>query len=231
MTRDDASCSMRGGPSKQRNAHYPCNATVEDIAKLASGGEESIQLFHKALSSDPFVESLLNMAQVFQSSIVLEQTPLRSFSWEDDSLEELRRMSLQDLIPRMVLFPVVTDNEWKSDETWPKPGGWPEAWPANPTKLLSAQTSCSLCTDTACRCIHSRMAASPHVTAEGPLGQGVRAYGEPGKIVYQNGQLLGELVGQLVPLDTHHDGWAMEFVRPDLNDAPVAQIYTRHVGN
>lgn len=51
------------------------------------------------------------------------------------------------------------------------------------------------------------------------------------QIVYRKGQVLGELLGELVPLDTHQDGWAMEFVRPDFNDEPIAQIYTKDMGN
>jgi hypothetical protein len=62
--------------------------------------------------------------------------------------------------------------------------------------------------------------------SEAGKGQGVFAIG----MSYVENQILGELVGELVPLDTHHDGWAFEVMRPDLGE-PVAQIYTGEVGN
>jgi hypothetical protein len=50
-------------------------------------------------------------------------------------------------------------------------------------------------------------------------------------MTYHKGQILGELVGEFAPLDTYNNGWPMEFARPDLDDAPVGQIYPREIGN
>jgi hypothetical protein len=67
----------------------------------------------------------------------------------------------------------------------------------------------------------------PKITNKGKKGQGVRAIGT----TYQKGQILREFLGELVPLDTFHDGWPIEFIRPDLGNEPVAQIYPREIGN
>jgi hypothetical protein len=34
-----------------------------------------------------------------------------------------------------------------------------------------------------------------------------------------------------VPLDTFENSWAIEFIRPDLNNEPIAQIYIKEKGN
>jgi hypothetical protein len=45
------------------------------------------------------------------------------------------------------------------------------------------------------------------------------------------GQILEEFRGEVVHLDTYRDPWAMEFRRPDLDDEPVTQIYSKEMGN
>jgi hypothetical protein len=84
---------------------------------------------------------------------------------------------------------------------------------------------CQLCDESGCDCISSVLPGRiPHPTGVDGRGQGVRAIGFEGEIVYRKEQVLGELLGKLVPLDTHHDGWAMEL-------EPIAQIYTKDMGN
>jgi hypothetical protein len=68
--------------------------------------------------------------------------------------------------------------------------------------------------------------SEPAITNEGGKGQGIRT-----TEMCLRGQILGELCGEFAPLDTFHDGWAIEFPRPDLDDEPVAQLYTRNKGN
>ena len=50
-------------------------------------------------------------------------------------------------------------------------------------------------------------------------------------LAYMKGQILEEFRGEVVPLDTYRDPWAMEFRRPDLDDEPVTQIYSKEMGN
>jgi hypothetical protein len=66
----------------------------------------------------------------------------------------------------------------------------------------------------------------PRITNEKGKGQGVRVIGS-----YSEGQIIDELFGEVVPLDTYHDGWVIEFWRPDLDDEPIAQIYAGKTGN
>jgi hypothetical protein len=67
----------------------------------------------------------------------------------------------------------------------------------------------------------------PRITNELGKGQGVRVIGS----TYIKGQILEEFRGEVVPLETYHDGWLIEFIRPDLDDELVAQIYLREMGN
>lgn len=79
-----------------------------------------------------------------------------------------------------------------------------------------------------CRCFDIYVPSIPRISDDGSKGRGIRALGS-----YKVGSLLGELVGQLVPLGTYRStaDWTIQFRRPDLDDHPVAEIYTRDVGN
>ena len=111
---------------------------------------------------------------------------------------------------------------------WPKPEGWHWDWPQHPMWVPSSDRRCDLCNKKNCNCIDTCLPENkPQITNEGGKGQGVRVIG----LAYMKGQILEEFRGEVVPLNTYRDPWAMEFRRPDLDDEPVTQIYSKEMGN
>lgn len=173
------------------------------------------------------------MGKIFQEALWLRRD-IPPFRWEDYDRKELERMPAEKLEPLMKTFTLLTANRYDPDTaSWPKPDFWPWDWPANPTMVPADDQQCELCDESGCHCIEDvlpRRIPQPTGRRDG-RGQGLCAIGPEGEIVYRQDQILGELLGKLAPLDTHRDGWAMELVRPDFKYEPIAQIYTKDMGN
>ena len=186
--------------------------------------QHDIQQFHSLLSSDQSMP-LSRIGNTLQMSI-WQNTEIPEFEWESEDPQELDRLSAKELAPFMREFHLIGENEVAKYE-WPKPDCWPWAWPRSPSWLPPSDPRCDLCSEGDCNCIFSCLPQTrPRISNEPGKGQGVRAVG-----IYRKDQILGELLGEFVPLDTFNDGWAMEFRRPDLSDEPVAQIYSKKMGN
>ncbi|CZT53511.1 uncharacterized protein RSE6_15126 [Rhynchosporium secalis] len=168
---------------------------------------------------------LSQIGKILQTSI-WQKVEVPEFAWESEDPLELDRLSAKDLAPFMKEFHLIEENEVAKYE-WPKPDCWPWEWPRSPSWVPSSDTRCDLCDQEDCTCIVSCLPQTrPRISNELGKGQGVRAVG-----IYRKDQILGELLGEFVPLDTFNDGWAMEFRRPDLGDEPIAQIYSKKMGN
>lgn len=191
-----------------------------------------IELFHSLLNANKYVQPLCRVGETFQASI-LSDAEVPEFKWEGEDPKEISRMSMKELDPFMAKFHVITENEYKPEKyDWPKPDRWLWDWPQHPMWVPYSDRQCELCDlctkENICDCITTCLPENkPRITNEGRKGQGVRAIG----LTYLKDQILGEFCGEIVPLETHEDGWPMEFIRPDLNDEPVAQIYPRERGN
>ncbi|KAH7418748.1 hypothetical protein BKA64DRAFT_655115 [Cadophora sp. MPI-SDFR-AT-0126] len=192
-----------------------------------------IELFHSLLKANKFRQPLCRVGKIFQASI-LSDAEVPEFKWEGEDPKDISRMSMKELDLFMEKFHVITENEYEpAGYDWPKPDGWLWDWPRHPMWVPPSDERqcelCHLCTkEKICDCISTCLPKNkPRITNEGRKGQGVRAIG----LTYLKDQILGEFCGEVVPLDTHKDGWPMEFIRPDLNDEPVAQIYPRERGN
>ncbi|KAG7428722.1 putative AC transposase [Fusarium oxysporum f. sp. raphani] len=90
---------------------------------------------------------------------------------------------------------------------------------------------CAFCTRSVCDCIREKVRREVPRIREAPnMGEGVWATSD-----YETGEFLGELVGELAPIDYHTDGWAADLSRNDLSpkgdDVAWCQIYTRYMGN
>jgi hypothetical protein len=111
---------------------------------------------------------------------------------------------------------------------WPKPNNWPWEWPKYPNWIPPSDTQYLLCINSRCNYIVSCLLKHhPRIITTPGKGQGVVAI----NTTYQKGQILGEVIREFVPLDTFENSWAIEFIRPDLNNEPIAQIYTKEKGN
>lgn len=118
-------------------------------------------------------------------------------------------------MPFMDIFEVMENEYTPEGFDWPKPDGWLEDWPQHPMWVPPSDSQCNLCNlctkDQACDCITTCVPRNkPRITYEGEKGQGVRVIGS----TYVRDQLLGEWRGAVIPLDTQHDGWPIDFIRP-----------------
>jgi len=190
--------------------------------------ENEMQQFHSLLNSNQYIEPLCRMGNTFQASL-WNKSNVPEFRWESEDPKEIARLSIEKLAPLMGEFPLIAANVCDFEKyDWPKPDCWPWDWPQNPTWVPPSDIRCNLCNGDKCDCMVTCLPQNkPRITNEGEVGQGVRVFGA----TYPKGQILGELLGELVPLDTHSDGWPIELRRPDLSDEPIAQIYPREMGN
>ncbi|KAB5526451.1 hypothetical protein GE09DRAFT_1151508 [Coniochaeta sp. 2T2.1] len=193
--------------------------------------DDLVKRFQDSVSATSFGRSLLNMGKIFEEAVWLGKDPL-PFRWEDYDIPALNAMRDEELEALMEIFPTLTANYY-NPVGWPKPDFWTSDWPANPTVVPVEDQQCQFCAESGCQCIDSLLPDRiPHLTGRDGRGQGVRAIGSEGEIVYLKGQILGELLGELVPLDSCHDGRGIELCRPDFSgEPPIAQINTKNMGN
>jgi len=190
--------------------------------------DENIKVFHTLLDSSEFIQPMCQIGNTFQESI-WSNAEVPEFKWESEDRKRISRLPIAKLTPFMEEFLVISANEWDVKKyDWPKPDCWTWDWPKNPSWIPPSDTQCDLCNGGKCDCITRCLPKNkPRITNEGDKGQGLRVIGIP----YAKGQIISLYLGEFAPLDTYHDGWAMEFCRPDLGGEPVAQIYSREMGN
>lgn len=196
--------------------------------------ETELQKLHSVLKSNQFLKALCHVGTILESSIS-NNDDIPEFKWERVDPDKLNRLPIPDLMPLIAKFPVITESVCDLNE-WPRPECWPITWewPRLPTWIPSSELRCQLCKDNVvaentdmCNCIKTCLPTyQPRITNEPGKGQGVRAI----DMAYIDGQILGELVGEIVQLDTHHDEWTMALTRDDL-DMPIAQLWTKNIGN
>ena len=216
----------------------PPNREDKGNPRRASGrmyqelSDDDILQLQSLLDSDHLIQPMCRVGSIFQASL-WDNTVVPEFRWESEDPKEVARLPLNKLAPLIKKFQVIDANECHFEKyDWPKPDFWPWDWPQYPTWVSPSERLCDLCDlcdiDKLCNCITIHLPQIiPAITNEGKKGQGVRAIG----IAYHKGQILGEFLGELFPLDTFHDGWPMEFRRPDFGDEPIAQIYPGEKGN
>jgi hypothetical protein len=195
-----------------------------------------LQLFHSLLDSNQFIKSLCQIGNILGSSIS-NNTEIPQFKWEREDSQRLSRLSIAELAPFIEVFPQIKESMCHFEKyNWPKPDCWPWEWPQCPNWIPSSDKRCDLCNDEGynkggngeeCSCILSCLPETqPRITNEPGKGQGIRAI----DVAYAKNQILGELLGEIAPLDTFNDDWTMVLTRRDL-DEPIAQIWTKEMGN
>ncbi|KAI3570935.1 hypothetical protein IWW34DRAFT_345795 [Fusarium oxysporum f. sp. albedinis] len=126
---------------------------------------------------------------------------------------------------------MVSTNVWTPDKypDWTGPPGFLAG--EDPTWIPCDLPQCAFCTRSVCDCIREKVRREVPRIREAPnMGEGVWATSD-----YEKGEFLGELVGELAPIDYHTDGWAADLSRNDLSpkgdDVAWCQVYTRYMGN
>ncbi|KAK4242050.1 hypothetical protein C8A03DRAFT_11741 [Achaetomium macrosporum] len=185
--------------------------------------KDELASFHSKLDVE-FVHRLSAIGNMLQKSI-WECLELPEFIWESTDTTWL---TVDEISPLLVPFRLLKScyyNESKAPY-WSRPAGWRWNWPADPSVVMPGDRPCDLCTSRSCRCAETKIPQIPRISDDGSKGLGVRSMGP-----YKTHDILGELVGELVPLGACAGDWTMTLCRPDLDDEPVADIYPRRMGN
>ncbi|KAK4125076.1 hypothetical protein N657DRAFT_655196 [Parathielavia appendiculata] len=193
-----------------------------DCLDLALFRDEVARL-HVELDND-FVRRLCAVGAILQRSI-WDCLELPEFIWESMITTLL---PVDRVAPLLAPFRLLRSNYYdpNSGYYWPRPAGWDWQWPADPSMVKPGDKACSFCSRKKCRCAEIKVPQIPRISDDGSRGPGVRSVG-----LHRTNDILGELVGELVPLGSCAADWTMALHRPDLDDEPVADIYPRRMGN
>ncbi|KXX82632.1 Lysine-specific demethylase 4E [Madurella mycetomatis] len=195
--------------------------------------KDKVTRLHQGLDTE-FVRKMCAMGSILQRAI-WDYLELPEFVWES----AMTTLLLPDqILPLLAPFRLIKSNyfDYKC-YYWPKPARWRWNWPIDPSLVMPGDQPCSLCTSRSvngnqnsnhkpCRCIDTKVPRIPRISDDRSKGTGIRALGS-----HRANDMLGELVGELVPLGAFVREWTMELRRPDLDDEPVAAIYPRRMGN
>ncbi|KAH6630151.1 hypothetical protein B0J18DRAFT_420314 [Chaetomium sp. MPI-SDFR-AT-0129] len=194
-----------------------------DCSELALFKEE-LAHFHAALDTE-FVRNMCNVGAALQKSI-WECLELPEFIWESTPTTSL---AVDQISPMLAPFRLLKSNYYDSSNgmSWPRPASWRWEWPADPTVVHpGSEKACSFCPSKTCRCVEIKVPQIPRISDDGSKGSGVRSMGP-----HRANDILGELVGELLPPGSCIGGWSMALHRPDLDDETVADIYPARMGN
>jgi hypothetical protein len=188
--------------------------------------KDQLARFHKGLDTE-FVRKMCAAGSTLQKSM-WDYLELPEFVWESATTTYL---SADQILPLLTPFRLLKSNYFDYRcYYWPKPARWHWSWPMDPTSVMPGDQPCDLCTlksnTKTCRCIDTKVPRIPRISDDRSKGPGIRAVGS-----HRVNDILGELVGELVPLGAFPGDWTMDFCRPDLDDEPVAAIYPRRMGN
>ncbi|KAK4466902.1 hypothetical protein QBC42DRAFT_165701 [Cladorrhinum samala] len=204
---------------------------------------EQVTDFENLLQSE-FVRKLCAVGKTFQDSIwnCLE---LPEFVFETAYKPWF---TVQQIMPMLKKFTLLKETFY--DEQLPYYWGLPPpnwslfwGWPTNPMAVPSHVKWCDADTcrrRTMCKCASKLIPEVPRISINGAKGRGIRAVG-----VFEQGEILGELTGELVPAGMFSGGgsgvaseWTWEVRRPDVRGkegegaaSVVAEIWPRERGN
>ncbi|KAL2150005.1 hypothetical protein VTH82DRAFT_7681 [Thermothelomyces myriococcoides] len=178
---------------------------------------------HTELDNE-FVRRLCSVGAILQKYI-WECLELPEFIWESMTTTYL---SVDQISPLLAPFRLLKQNHYnsRSGYLWPRPAGWDWDWPSDPSLVRPGDKLCSLCPRKNCRCAEVKIPQIPRVSDDTTKGPGVRSVG-----THKANDILGELVGELVPPGSCPGHWTMPLRRPDLDDETVAEIYPGRMGN
>jgi hypothetical protein len=216
------------------DAKNSLNITPEIFINMTGG---DLKMFHQLLKSD-YTTAISSAGKAFQDALDCEATEA-DFLWEGSSVP-VHTLSEEKLLASLQLYPSKAENTYEKDSypDWPRPNGWPKEWdwPIDPTCLNPNERQCELCSEATCSCVNTVQRTMPRIKDYGGTKKrGLQAVAErPGQIAYKKGDIIGQYTGELVPLGTKRDGWALDMWRIGRDfpfEDPVCQIYAKDRGN
>lgn len=197
--------------------------------------ENDLHTFHHLLKNDKYIAAVCSAGKSFQKTLNSTVVDVE-FMWESRqlSLTILKDLAEQEVLSLIKPFPTIMENIMDHDSVWPRPDEWPKDWPwPEPMWVDPRMDQCEICHKTKCDCIQSTCHVMPRIKDYGAKGRGLQAVASvPGGMAYKEGDIIGELVAVLKPLQSHTDGWSLEVKRKDLPlESEVCQIYCGNQGN
>ncbi|KAK4168572.1 hypothetical protein QBC43DRAFT_341272 [Cladorrhinum sp. PSN259] len=218
--------------TKRFEGLLPVLSSISDAEALELAlFQDQVKSFHQQLKTE-FVEKLCAVGKTLQDSIwnCLE---LPEFVFESAYRPWF---TIQQILPMLKTFSLLKEPFY--DEKLPYHWGLPPArwslfwgWPTNPVAVPQQVKWCDAdgCRRRAnCKCAAKLIPDVPRISINGPKGPGIRAIG-----VFEAGEILGELTGELVPAGMFAGlcEWTWEIRRPDIGGQVVAEIWPRERGN
>jgi hypothetical protein len=201
--------------------------------------EKAIQLFHLLVETPQAHETLLQLCCIGEIIQEMFQAPT-AFEFEFELHQSrLRQPSFNTLtVPAsFALFrpaQYLKENRYSMRSPWPEPDGWEGDWPADPTRV-DADCPCFLCNNCQCACVPTTHMDRHHIVSCGAKGRGIQARAPvAGGIAFKKDACIGELTGQLEPLETPANSYGMARLvhRPDIPGSPaVCQLVCTEHGN
>lgn len=201
------------------------DVSIRDYPRMLDQ-DNVIESFHRILGQKHHVQKLCEIGQHFLKCL-WDCKDFPEHLWESRTAEELSQLDIKGLMRLLAPFQPIEDNISQTPR-WPKPVGWPWAWPLKPDCVLD-DVQCEVCSQNSCNCITTRFKSEFTEGRCGKKGRGLLA-----GAVFKKGEILGRLVGELVAPNTHADGWAFNLMRSDISSTGppyAAQIYCRDKGN
>ncbi|KAF6787341.1 lysine -specific demethylase 4c-like protein [Colletotrichum sojae] len=214
----------------------PFNISVDAFLSLS---ENDLGMLH--ILDNNYIDELCSAARALLDSMD-SVSPDVEFGWEvankaSNDLPENEMLSLLRPTPQ------ASENVYDPGKypDWPPPPGWPEdsPWPTDPTKILGAdERKCDFCEAGRCECVtqvpsRNRSTGMPRIKDYKDLGRGLQAVGSrDGQAAYRAGEIIGFLIGDIVPSGTFQDSQTLDFARPDFCEEPVVcQIRCVEISN
>lgn len=117
----------------------------------------------------------------------------------------------------------------------------PQYWPDNldlqidPTYVCPGEKQCDVCNKSMCDCAHRRPKILPRIRIYDGKGRGLQAVTEEsGKIAHHEGDLIGQISGELAPPGTYRNGWCIVMWRDDFYvdmQVEVAQVNCERISD
>lgn len=193
----------------------------KEYSSMKISGE--VDLFRAYLGRQASSTKLNTVGCVFLDCL-WEGLDFPEYLWESRTGEELSKLRQPDLLRLLKPFETIQENVIPASDTH------------SPTKKSGLASvlrgaGCDICSATSCDCITQIFKSDFTPAVCGRKGRGLLA-GRPGRgtVVFQKGDALGRLLGDIVPPGTYSDGWGFD-VPSDFDGVPAVQIYPRDRGN
>ncbi|KAL8284628.1 hypothetical protein RB594_007881 [Gaeumannomyces avenae] len=166
-------------------------ATFVDYERCSNENLDKIKELIQDNSLKPLCEALID-------SILQRAT----FIWQTISLQDLQELSIDNLLSLLTMRNLRENKlDWTCETR---------------ADLVVAGRQCELCEKDNCDCVQTRFPQQPRIVDRGSKGLALEAIGDEEKVAYQQCNLIGEITGRILPLETtREEDQLMDIVTPN----------------